>query len=106
MEALFEYAVPWVFVHAGALFIYNAPSRYFVSGLTFLGGASFTVFLIWIVFNYPMPELDSSIDIKESFSGVVSGYLVTSLFLTLGVAQLAVHFFTSNRDGVKSEESS
>ena len=97
LEALYVYAVPWVFVHGMALFIYHAPSRYFVSGITFLSGVGFTLFIIIVIFNYPLPEIEVGIDVKESFGGIKLGASVAALLAAAGVVQLAVHFFAVNQ---------
>jgi hypothetical protein len=105
IEALLTYAIPWLVVHSSALVVFKAPSRYLASGIAFLSGVSFTLFLIWVIFNYPLPSLDGSVDIKESFSGFASGFLVSGILVVLGVIQLVVHFIGGHASSSQTLES-
>lgn len=89
-ELLKTLGLPFVGCHCLALFLFNTPSRWLGSGITFLVGPVITLLVLAIAFTYPLPEVYADFDLKAQFSNVDQGVPVLSGLLILGVIQLVV----------------
>jgi hypothetical protein len=97
VRILLWFGAVWLLCHALALLVFATPSRQFTSGLSLLAGSSFTLFIMVVIFFYPLPADYADMDVKQSLGNFSTGIPLLTAFLVAGGIQLAVGIRSRNR---------
>ncbi len=84
------YGLPVLLCYLLSLWLYPTSMRWFAAGLSFLMGASITLFVLLVALNYPLPEPFSELDMKSQFSNFAIGLPVIGFLYFMGLLHVVL----------------